>query len=66
MGCEEGGLLPDETQQFVEVVGRRSTVACGDAIGGIGGSQQTELLVVDQLPLLTLLDALDREAKLFF
>ena len=65
-GHEEGGLLPNEAQQFVEVVRCWCTIACGDAIGGIGCSQQTELLVVDEFPLLTLLDALNRQAQLLF
>jgi len=59
MSHEESRFLPHERQQFVEVVGRGSTVAGSDAVGGIGRCQQAELLVVDEFPLLALLDALD-------
>ena len=64
MSNEEGWLLPYQRQQFVEVVGCRCPIACGDAVGGIGSGQQTELLVVDEFPLLALFDTLDGEAQL--
>lgn len=66
MGNEECRFLPHQTQQFIEVVGCRCTITGGDAVGWAGTCQETELLIVDEFPLLTLLDALDGEAKLLF
>ena len=65
MGDEESRFLPYQRQQFVEVVGGGCPIACGDAVGRVGCCQQSELLVVDEFPLLALLDALDGESQLF-
>ena len=61
---EECGLLPNQREQFVEIVGGGGTVARSDAIGGVDRGQETETFVVDKFPLLTLLDALNGEAEL--
>ena len=63
MGNEEGRLFPYQRQQFVKVVGSRRAIARGDAVGRIDCCQQTEVLVVDEFPLLAFLDALDGEPE---
>ena len=63
---EEGRLLPDQRQQLVQVIRRRRAVARADAEGRRDRIDQTELLVVDQLPFLPLLDAFNGQPDLLF
>ena len=64
MSDEECRLFPYQRQEFVEIIGCGRTVTCGNAISRVNSRQQSELLVVNQFPLLAFLDALDRQAKL--
>ena len=64
MRQEERRLLPHQRQQLVEVVRRGRAVARADPEGRGDRVQQAELRVVDQLPLLALLDAFHRQPHL--
>ena len=64
MGNEERRALPNERQQFVEVVGSRRTVASGDAVAWVNAGKKTEVAVVDEFPLLAFLNTLDAESEL--
>ena len=61
---KEGRLLPDQREQFIEVVGRRGAGAGGDPEVGGYLVEQTVVRVVDQLVVLALLDLLDGQAQL--
>ena len=64
MGDKEGRLFPHFCEQIVKVIRGRCAVAGADALSGIGRMEKAELTVVDEFPLLPLLDALDRQAHL--
>ena len=66
IGDEEGWLFPYEREELVEVIGCGSPIACADLVARSRLRQESELLVVDEFPLLTFLDALHREAQLLF
>ncbi len=66
MRQKECGLLPNQGQQFIQIVWRRSTIARADAHGRIDGMNQSEFLAVDQLPFLAFLDPFDRQSHLLF
>jgi hypothetical protein len=65
VGEEERGLLPDDGEEFVQVVGGRRAGAGADAEGGGDVVEQPELRVVQQLALLLLQDQLHGQAQLF-
>ena len=66
MRQKERGLLPDQRQQFVQIVGRRRAVPRADPHRRIDRVDQAEFLAVDDIPFLTLLDAFDRQPHLLF
>ena len=65
MSEEECRLFPHEAEEFVQIIGCRGSIACADAVGGIGRGEKAKLLVVDEFPLLSLFETLDGEAQLF-
>ena len=64
MGQEHRRRLPDSCQQVVHVVGGWRPMAGRETHGRRNLVQQAEFVVVDQLPLLPLLHALDRQSQL--
>ena len=62
---EEGRLLPDQREQFIQVIGRRCAVTGADPHRRIDRVNEAELLAVDQFPLLAFFDPLDRQPHLF-
>ena len=64
MGEEEGGLLPHARDQLVEIVGSRCPGARLDAHRIVDAVEEAVAAIVDELVLLLLLDALDRDGQL--
>ena len=61
---EERGLLPDAGEELVEVVGRGGPAARVDVHHLVDLVEQAEVGMIDHLPFLALLDALDRQTDL--
>jgi hypothetical protein len=59
---EEARVLPYQREEFVEVVGGGSSVACGDAVTGVYTGEKSKALVVDKFPFLTFFNALDTKS----
>ena len=64
MSNKECRFFPHLCEQIVKVIRCRCAVPCTDALAWIGRMKQTELTVIDELPLLTLFDTLDRQTHL--
>jgi hypothetical protein len=59
---EEARVLPYQREEFVEVVGGGSSVACGDAVTGVYTGEKSNALVGDKFPFLTFFNALDTKS----